>query len=123
MRALIVDDSRAMRTILQKLLEGMDFKVTAVEGAPEGLAELANNNLPDLMLVDWNMPEMNGCEFIRKVRANSKYDCIQIVMCTTETEFERVDEAIQAGANEYIMKPFTEDVIREKLKLVGMVRS
>ena len=78
--------------------------------------------LPDLALVDWNMPEMNGLEFVRSVRANSRFDHVPLMMVTTETDMERVSSALEAGANEYVMKPFTKDVILEKLQLLGMTR-
>ncbi len=77
---------------------------------------------PDLALVDWNMPEMNGLEFVRSVRANSRFDHVPLMMVTTETDMERVSSALEAGANEYVMKPFTKDVILEKLQLLGMTR-
>ncbi len=121
MHILVVDDARAMRSILRKMLEGFGFEVTTVASGLEGLEVLETIAPPDAILVDWYMPKMNGCEFVRAVRANSDFEDTRILMCTTETDVNYVNEAIQAGANEYIMKPFTQDVIREKLRIVGAV--
>lgn len=120
MKALIVDDSRAMRTILGNIVAPLGFDVvTAVHGR-DALEKLSEGPLPDLMLVDWNMPEMNGFELIQNVRASSTYADIKIVMVTTETEIDHVASALEAGANEYVMKPFTSEVIVEKLNLLGL---
>ncbi|MEO1982787.1 MAG: response regulator [Fuerstiella sp.] len=83
MHVLVVDDARAMRSILKKMLEEIGLEVTTVPGGREGLETLETSDLPDLMLVDWNMPEMSGIEFVRAVRADTKYDDIRIMMCTT----------------------------------------
>jgi len=76
-----------------------------------------------LALVDWNMPEMNGLEFIRTVRAEQSYNGVLLMMVTTETEKENVVRALAAGANEYVMKPFTQEVILEKLQIFGLAGS
>jgi two-component system chemotaxis response regulator CheY len=123
MKALIVDDSRAMRTILGNIVAPLGFDVvTAIHGR-DALEKLGEGPLPDLMLVDWNMPEMNGFELIQNVRASSAYAEIKIVMVTTETEIDHVASALEAGANEYVMKPFTSEVILEKLNLLGLTGS
>jgi two-component system chemotaxis response regulator CheY len=88
----------------------------------EALERLAEMTDPDLVLVDWNMPEMNGVDFVRSVRAKRAYDNLPLVMVTTNTELVHVAEALEAGANEYVMKPFTLDIIREKLGLLGLVK-
>ena len=119
MRALVVDDSRAMRAILNRLLGNIGYEVTTVEGGPEGLEALVENDPFDLLFVDWNMPKMNGCEFVKQVRSDPDFASVRIVMCTTETDIKYVNQALEAGANEYVMKPFTEEIIREKLKLIG----
>ncbi len=120
MRAIVIDDSRAMRAILRKQLVSVGFDVIgeAVHGA-DALARLKELGVPDLALVDWNMPEMNGLEFVVAVRSNHDYDSMRLVMVTTETEFDQVTLALAAGANEYLMKPFTADALREKLALLG----
>lgn len=77
---------------------------------------------PSVILVDWNMPEMNGLDFVRSIRANPKFSEIPLVMVTTETEIEQMDRALEAGANEYVMKPFTDEVIADKLRLLGVLQ-
>ena len=121
MRALIIDDSKAMRSILCRMLRGMGFEVVEAANGREGIERLQAAGKLDLALVDWNMPEMNGLEFIRSVRAEQSYDGILLMMVTTETEMENVARALAAGANEYVMKPFTQEVILEKLQIFGMV--
>ncbi len=121
MRAIVIDDSRAMRTILKKSLAEVGCEVIGEAGhGRDGLAKLREGATPDVVLVDWNMPEMNGFEFLRAVRAERAWDGMRVVMVTTETEFEHVSEALREGANEYLMKPFTADALREKLALVGL---
>lgn len=123
MRALVVDDSRATRTILRRILKEIGFEVSEAGHGREALERLKEIGTPDLALVDWNMPEMNGFEFVRAVRADHAYDSMRLMMVTTETEMEQVAKALEAGANEYVMKPFTKDVILEKLDLLGIARS
>ena len=77
----------------------------------------------DLVLVDWNMPNMSGVDFVRAVRAIRQYDSLPLVMVTTNTELDQIASALEAGANEYIMKPFTQDVIRGKLELLGLLKT
>ena len=81
---------------------------------------LANGPAPDVILVDWNMPEMNGLEMIRAVRVEPELRRIPIVMVTTETEYDQVVKALAAGASEYVMKPFTKDIIMDKLDMLGV---
>ena len=119
--ALIIDDSRAVRTILKRILTGVGFRTSEASNGLEGLAVLSEHDDISIALVDWNMPQMNGHEFVRAVRANPANDDLWLMMVTTETEMARVVKAMAAGANEYVMKPFTEDVIVEKLKLLGLL--
>lgn len=123
MRALVIDDSKAMRCLLGRMLRGLDFEVVEAANGRQGLERLQEIGKVDLALVDWNMPEMNGLEFIRKVRAEHTYDGVLLMMVTTETEMANVVRALAAGANEYVMKPFTQDVIVEKLQIFGMAGS
>lgn len=123
MRALIIDDSKAMRTILGRMLRELGFEVVEAGNGREGLQRLQESGKIDLALVDWNMPEMNGLEFIRTVRAEQSYNGVLLMMVTTETEMENVARALAAGANEYVMKPFTQEVILEKLQIFGMAGS
>ena len=120
MKALVIDDSKAMRSILSRMLQGLGFEVLEASNGREGLQRLQAIGKVDLALVDWNMPEMNGLEFIRTVRAEQSYDGVLLMMVTTETEMENVVRALAAGANEYVMKPFTQEIILEKLQIFGM---
>ena len=120
MQALVVDDSRAMRTILGKIVTSLGFEViTAVHGK-DALEQLTAGARPELMLLDWNMPEMNGYELLQAVRRDPAHAATKIIMVTTETEMTQVQNALAAGANEYVMKPFTSEVIYEKLCLLGL---
>ena len=124
MRALVIDDSRAMRSILGQLLKQMGFEVFEAIHGRDALAKLQQlNPLPDIVLVDWNMPEMNGYDFVQAVRANPHYNDLRLMMVTTETEMSQVTRALEAGVNEYVMKPFTKDVIHDKLELMGITLS
>ncbi len=121
MRALVIDDSRAMRMILTRILNevGFDDVVHAGDGQ-QALAALADGPLPDLALVDWNMPVMDGLQFVCECRSHSDYRGITLMMVTTESEHGQIVRALAAGAHEYVMKPFTADAIVEKLALLGM---
>jgi two-component system chemotaxis response regulator CheY len=119
-KALVIDDSKAMRSILSRMLQGLGFEVLEASNGREGLQRLQAVGKVDLALVDWNMPEMNGLDFIRTVRAEQSYDGVLLMMVTTETEMENVVRALAAGANEYVMKPFTQEIILEKLQIFGM---
>ena len=120
MQALVIDDSRAMRSILRRILTGLGFEVHEAGDGREGLERLRELGHVDIALVDWNMPVMNGYEFIRAVRADASYQDVWLMMVTTESETARVVKALAAGANEYVMKPFTNDVIVDKLRLLGL---
>ena len=120
MRALIVDDSRAMRTILRGILKGLGFETFEAGHGKEGLQRLEEVGATDLALVDWNMPEMNGLEFVQAVRGVQAYDDTRLVMITTETDMARVSAALEAGANEYLMKPFTKESMLDKLAILGL---
>ncbi len=122
MRALVIDDSKPMRSILAKFLHELGYATTDATNGRHALEELQRLGPPDLALVDWNMPEMNGLEFVQAVRADHQYDQVPLMMVTTETDMERVASALEAGANEYVMKPFTKEIILEKLQLLGMTR-
>lgn len=123
MNALVIDDSSTMRLILTRFLAKMGFQVVEAANGREALQRLREMGRTDLVLVDWNMPEMNGVDFVRSVRADHSFDDLPLVMVTTNTELEHVAEALEAGANEYVMKPFTMDVIREKLGLLGFLEA
>ena len=118
MRALVIDDSRTVRAIIGKILRDEGLEVVEAANGREGLERLRENPGVELVLVDWNMPEMNGLDFIRAVRADRAYDAVRIMMVTTETEQEQVVRALEAGANEYVMKPFTREILVAKLSLL-----
>lgn len=120
MRAMVVDDSSTMRAILRISLKKRGFEVKEARDGVDALSVLSDCGPVDLMLVDWNMPEMNGFELLQRLRSDNRFDQTKILMVTTETSLSEMDNAIRAGANEYIMKPFTPDVVGEKLRLVGM---
>ncbi|HWA55731.1 MAG TPA: response regulator [Gemmatimonadales bacterium] len=120
MRALVVDDSRAIRSIIGKAVRELGFEVLEAGHGREALERLAVAGKVDLILVDWNMPEMNGFDFLVAARRNPDWKETVIMMVTTETEMSQMQRALDAGANEYVMKPFTRDVLREKLQLVGL---
>lgn len=96
--------------------------VEAGQGA-EALDQLQQSGPLDLALVDWNMPVMTGYEFLQQIRAKREFDPMPIMMVTTETEMSQVQRALEAGANEYVMKPFTEEALREKLLLLGLAEA
>jgi len=116
LKALVIDDSRAMRTIIGQILKSIGYEVVDAGNGREGLQRINELGPPHLILVDWNMPEMNGIDFVRALRSNRKYDDVRVMMVTTETEMKRMAEALEHGANEYVMKPFTRDVILQKLE-------
>jgi two-component system chemotaxis response regulator CheY len=118
MEALVIDDSRAVRMLVGRILRDLGFHVTDAGHGREGLEKLRANPEIRLVLVDWNMPVMDGLQFIQEVRRHRAWDAVRIVMVTTETESERVEQAISAGANEYVMKPFTPEVLVAKLSLL-----
>lgn len=120
MRALVIDDSRATRAILGRLLGSLGFTVVAAEDGARALALLASETAFDVALVDWNMPVMNGLSFVQAVRDDHAYDAVKLVMVTTEGDSDHLVKALEAGADEYVMKPFTAEVIREKLALLGI---
>lgn len=120
MQAIVVDDSRAMRAILKKTLKAMSLEVVEAGDGREALQHLDPNRVPQIALVDWNMPVMNGLELVQAIRKDSTYDSMPILMVTTEVEIEQISKALEAGANEYLMKPFDEEALREKLLLLGV---
>jgi two-component system chemotaxis response regulator CheY len=120
MRALVVDDSRAIRTILGRMLRELGFEVFEAGGGRAALEVLAAHGAVEVALVDWNMPEMDGIQLVRALRADPRLASMRIMMVTTETEIEKVILALDSGANEYLMKPFTTEAVAEKLALLGL---
>lgn len=121
MRAMVVDDSRPIRRIEGDILKELGFETIEACHGKEALAKLHDNPLPDVILVDWNMPEMDGLSFIRAVRSDSRFAGVLMLMVTTETETDQMLRALSAGADEYLMKPFQKDGLVDKLRLLGVV--
>lgn len=123
MRALVIDDSKAMRTILKRILSECGAEVAEACDGQDGLKALTEKGPFDVALVDWNMPIMNGYEFVVAVRADESRNGMKIMMVTTETDLDNMARILRAGANEYVMKPFTKEMIIEKMNLLGLVGS
>ncbi len=120
MKALVVDDSRAIRSLVSRLLKSRGFEIAEAGNGVEALAVLGAQGPFDIALFDWNMPVMDGYQLLQAVRADQKHAAMRVMMVTTETELPRLTNALQAGANEYLMKPFTAEALAEKLTLLGV---
>jgi len=121
-KALIVDDSRAIRSILGKILIKNGFEVFQAGNGVEALEALATEASDiSLLCADYNMPEMNGIELLQNMRAIPSFASIPVLMITTETHMASMQAAFAAGANEYVMKPFTADMIVDKLRMLGVI--
>jgi two-component system, chemotaxis family, chemotaxis protein CheY len=121
-KAMVVDDSRTIRMILSQTLSELGYEVYQAVNGKDALAVLSQQPSVELILVDWNMPEMNGLDFVKQVRADTRYSSIPLMMVTTETEMHQMAKALEAGANEYVMKPFTKEIIADKLRMMGAVQ-
>ena len=117
---LIVDDSKVVRKVARRILEDLHF---AIEEAADGklAMEACLKQMPDVILLDWNMPVMNGIDFLRTLRGTADGDTPVVVFCTTENDLAHIQQAIGAGANEYIMKPFDSDIIQAKFAQAGLL--
>jgi two-component system chemotaxis response regulator CheY len=105
--------------VARKILEELDFDVSEAADGQEAL-KACQTKMPEVILLDWNMPVMNGIDFLRALRAGAGGDAPKVVFCTTENDMAHIQEAISAGANEYIMKPFDSDIIQSKLSQIGI---
>ncbi|MEN3309556.1 MAG: two-component system, chemotaxis family, chemotaxis protein CheY [Micromonosporaceae bacterium] len=122
MRVILVDDSRAMRMILRRIVGQLGFEIMEAEDGQAALEAVTNSeNVPDLALIDWNMPRMNGLELVCALRDDPRTRDMTLVMVTTEGEQSQIVRALAAGAHEYVIKPFTSDSMVEKLALLGLV--
>jgi two-component system chemotaxis response regulator CheY len=121
-KAMVIDDSRAIRMILTRSLNQLGLDVCSAGDGKEAL-DILERQAPELacFLVDWNMPEMSGIEFVERVRQMPDYDTAPLMMVTTETEVDQMVRALEAGANEYVMKPFTSEIIADKLRIMGVL--
>jgi two-component system chemotaxis response regulator CheY len=119
---LVVDDSTVIRKIARRILEEMDFEITEAEDGEKAL-EVCKRGQPDAVLLDWNMPVMDGFEFLGKLRRLPGGDQPKVVFCTTENGIDHIARALDAGANEYIMKPFDKDIVTAKFREVGLIEA
>jgi two-component system chemotaxis response regulator CheY len=117
---LVVDDSSVIRKVARRILEGLDFQITEAEDGQQALAQ-CQRQLPDAVLLDWNMPVMDGYEFLKALRRLPGGDAPKVVFCTTENDVVHIARALHAGANEYIMKPFDKDIVEAKFHEVGLI--
>ena len=117
---LIVDDSAVIRKVARRIIEGLDFRVSEADDGVQALSCCATE-MPDVILLDWNMPVMDGYEFLRELRRLPTGNEPKVVFCTTENDVAHIARAIHAGANEYIMKPFDREIVAAKFQEVGLV--
>ena len=117
---LVVDDSSVIRKVARRILEGLDFQIMEAENGEEAI-ETCKRQLPDAILLDWNMPKMDGYDFLRVLRRLPGGDGPKVVFCTTENDVAHIARALHAGANEYIMKPFDKDIVTAKFHEVGLI--
>ena len=118
---LVVDDSSVIRKIARRILEEMNFRIIEAEDGAQAL-EVCKRGLPDAILLDWNMPIMDGYEFLGNLRRMPGGDAPKVVFCTTENGVDHIARAIDAGADEYIMKPFDKEIVAAKFQEVGLIQ-
>lgn len=119
MRILVVDDSGAARSIIRRMLEGRGWEVLEADGGRSALAELEREPRVDLALIDWHMGEMDGPELVQLLRENPDYDNMKLMIVTSETDDRCVAVALERGADEFLMKPFTKEILLEKIEMLG----
>lgn len=120
MLAMVIDDSRAMRAILRRIVTDLGFECVEAADGQEALDKMSSGQLPDIALVDWNMPVVDGLQYVTEVRKNKEWRDVTLMMVTTEGEHAQIVRALAAGAHEYVIKPFTPDAIQEKLQILGL---
>lgn len=119
-QCLIVDDSAVIRKVARRILEGLDFQIREAEDGEQAIA-MCREDMPDAVLLDWNMPVMDGYEFLKQLRSMPRGTVPKVVFCTTENDVGHIARAMHAGADEYIMKPFDKEIMTAKLQQVGLV--
>ncbi|HUZ33160.1 MAG TPA: response regulator [Xanthobacteraceae bacterium] len=117
---LVVDDSSVIRKVARRILEGLEFQIAEAENGEEAI-DSCRKQIPDAILLDWNMPKMDGYDFLRALRRLPGGDKPKVVFCTTENDVAHIARALHAGANEYIMKPFDKDIVEAKFQEVGLI--
>jgi two-component system chemotaxis response regulator CheY len=117
---MVVDDSSVIRKVARRILEGLDFQIVEAEDGEQALVR-CREQLPDAVLLDWNMPKMDGYEFLKALRRLPGGDSPKVVFCTTENDVAHIARALHAGANEYIMKPFDKEIVEAKFQEVGLL--
>jgi len=117
---LVVDDSSVIRKVARRILEGLEFEIVEAEDGEQAL-DVCRRQLPEAILLDWNMPKMDGYEFRRMLRKLPGGDSPKVVFCTTENDVAHIARALHAGANEYIMKPFDKEIVEAKFQEVGLI--
>jgi two-component system chemotaxis response regulator CheY len=117
---LVVDDSSVIRKVARRILEGLEFEIAEAENGEEAI-DSCRKQIPDAILLDWNMPKMDGYDFLRALRRLPGGDKPKVVFCTTENDVAHIARALHAGANEYIMKPFDKDIVEAKFQEVGLI--
>ena len=117
---LVVDDSSVIRKVARRILEGLEFQILEAEDGEQAL-DVCKRQLPEAILLDWNMPKMDGYEFLRMLRRLPGGDGPKVVFCTTENDVAHIARALHAGANEYIMKPFDKEIVAAKFQEVGLI--
>jgi two-component system, chemotaxis family, chemotaxis protein CheY len=121
-KALIVDDSKTIRMVLSRIMRELGYEVCEAENGIDALKMIQSEKAAvNLVLADWNMPEMNGLDLVKHLRRNPELASLKVIMVTTETEVDHIVSALEAGANEYVMKPFTKDILIGKLEMVGIL--
>jgi two-component system chemotaxis response regulator CheY len=120
-KCLLVDDSRVVRKVSRKIMEPLGFDVDDAEDGQVALDYCTNQPMPEVILLDWNMPVMNGIDFLRALRELPEGSTPKVIFCTTENDLQHIQEAMQAGADEYIMKPFDEEIVKNKLQQLDII--
>jgi two-component system chemotaxis response regulator CheY len=120
--ALVVDDSKTTRAVLARIVRELGYSVIEAAHGQDALDRVSKSDeMPQLILTDWNMPVMNGLDFVRELRKDPRLASSAVVMVTTRTEMDQIVAALEAGANEYVMKPFTKEILQGKLRLLRLI--
>ncbi len=119
-RCLVVDDSRVIRRVASRIVEDLGFKVEEAKDGAKAL-DASKVSMPDVVLLDWAMPNMNGLEYLEALRKIPNGDTARVIFCTTENDVEHIQKALDAGADEYIMKPFDSEIVRAKFEIIGVL--